>query len=544
MTLVTNVLFSKRDTHGTEVAGAVITLTGKTHDGKAVEFKLEDVELGADAALISETSGTEVKFKSGTAPTNFKNLADGVYTLHEEAAPDGFEVTTDITFSITDAIVYCTELDGNGIVVMTDTKKGEVAISKKNVLSEEIPGAKLTLTGKDSEGTAVVFDITEFTPGKDAKLISTENGTELTWTSGTTASLVKNLPSGTYVLKEEVAPSGYLVTTNITFTIEDGVVTGDSSVTGNTVTMIDEMKETSVSISKKNVFNDELPGATLTLTGTDFTGREVIFDIEDVELGTDAKLLTTEKGKEIKFVSGTTDTLVKGLNDGTYTLHEVSAPNGYEVTTDITFTIEDGVVTGTEVTSSTVTMIDEMTVTDIAISKKDTVGDELAGAKLTLTGKDFRDKDVVFDITKVELGTGAKLVSTENGKELTWTSGTSATLVKDLPNGTYTLHEETAPEGYIVATDITFTIENGTVTGETGVDGTSITMVDDIIVTTTSTTTTTTTTTTSTTTTATTTASKTSNPKTGVAGAGIPLAVILTAAGVAFAVRRKREDEE
>ena len=214
------------------------------------------------------------------------------------------------------------------------------------------------------------------------------------------------------------------------------------------------------------------------------------------------------------------------------------------MTTDITFTIEDGVVTGTEVTSSTVTMIDEMTVTDIAISKKDTVGDELAGAKLTLTGKDFRDNDVVFDITKVELGTGAKLVSTENGKELTWTSGTSATLVKDLPNGTYTLHEETAPEGYIVATDITFTIENGTVTGETGVDGTSITMVDDIIVTTTSTTTTTTTTTTSTTTTATTTASKTSNPKTGVAGAGIPLAVILTAAGVAFAVRRKREDEE
>ena len=83
-----------------------------------------------------------------------------------------------------------------------------------------------------------------------------------------------------------------------------------------------------------------------------------------------------------------------------------------------------------------------------------------------------------------------------------------------------------------------------TVTGETGVDGTSITMVDDIIVTTTSTTTTTTTTTTSTTTTATTTASETSNPKTGVAGAGIPFAVILTAAGVAFAVRRKREDEE
>ena len=218
------------------------------------------------------------------------------------------------------------------------------------------------------------------------------------------------------------------------------------------------------------------------------------------------------------------------------------------MTTDITFTIKDGVVTGTEVTSSTVTMIDEMTTSDIAISKKSTVGDELEGAELTLTGTDSRGNEVVFDITKVELGTGAKLVSTENGKELTWTSGTTSTLVKDLPNGTYTLHEVAAPSGYVVATDITFTIENGTVTGEVGIDGTTVTMIDDMVVTTTSTTTTSTTTTTTTTaattTTATTTASKTSNPQTGVAGAGIPLAVILTAAGVAFAVRRKREDEE
>ena len=550
VTLVTNVLISKRDTHSTEVAGATLTLTGKDADGNDIVFDLENVELGEGAELISETNGTEIKFKSGTAPTNFKNLVDGKYILHEEAAPDGYEVTTDIRFEIEDAIVYGDTLS-DGTVVMTDTKKGEVAISKKNVFSEEIPGATLTLTGKDSKGNAIVFDITEFVPGTGAKLITTENGTELTWTSGTTSSLVKNLPSGTYVLEEEAAPSGYVVTTDIEFTIEDGVVTGETNVTGNTVTMIDDMKETSVNISKKNVFDEELPGATLTLTGTDFTGREVIFDIEDVELGTGAKLVSTENGKEITFISGTTDTLIKGLNDGTYTLTEEAAPNGYLVTTAITFTIEDGVVTGTEVTSSTVTMIDEMVVTDIAISKKNTVGDEIEGAQLTITGKDSRGENVVFDIEKVELGTGAKLVSTENGTELTWTSGTTATLVKGLPDGTYTLHEDAAPSGYVVATDITFTIENGKVTGEVGVEGTTITMIDDMVVTTTSTTTTSTTTTTTTTTTtatstttATTTGSKTSNPKTGVAGAGIPLAVIITAAGVAFAVRRKREDEE
>ena len=42
--------------------------------------------------------------------------------------------------------------------------------------------------------------------------------------------------------------------------------------------------------------------------------------------------------------------------------------------------------------------------------------------------------------------------------------------MKNLPDGTYTLHEVVAPDGYEVATDIIFTIENGVVTGEAVVD--------------------------------------------------------------------------
>ena len=86
---------------------------------------------------------------------------------------------------------------------------------------------------------------------------------------------------------------------------------------------------------------------------------------------------------------------------------------------------------------------------------------------------------------------------------------------------------------------------NGEVTGEVGVEGSTITMIDDAVVTTTTVTTTTDKVTTTTTTAGTTTTtSKTSSPKTGVAGVGMPLAAVVLAAGVAFAVRRKREDEE
>ena len=72
-------------------------------------------------------------------------------------------------------------------------------------------------------------------------------------------------------------------------------------------------------------------------------------------------------------------------------------------------------------------------------------------------------------------------------------------MVRGLADGTYVLHEVAAPSGYEVTTDITFTIENGRVTGVTGVESNSVTMIDDMIVTTTEATTTTTGTTTTTT---------------------------------------------
>ncbi|MDE5558243.1 MAG: hypothetical protein K2J32_11245, partial [Ruminococcus sp.] len=58
-------------------------------------------------------------------------------------------------------------------------------------------------------------------------------------------------------------------------------------------------------------------------------------------------------------------------------------------------------------------------------------------------------------------------------------SGSEATYVKNLPDGTYTLHEVSAPNGYKVATDITFTIVNGVLTGDAVVDGDTVVMVDE-----------------------------------------------------------------
>ena len=93
------------------------------------------------------------------------------------------------------------------------------------------------------------------------------------------------------------------------------------------------------------------------------------------------------------------------------------------------------------------------------IRKQDVHSKEIKGAELTLTGTDKDGNAIEFPVGSVIPGPGAE-VRTGSGDKLVWISGDEATDIKNLPDGTYTLHEEVAPNGYKVATDITFVIEN------------------------------------------------------------------------------------
>ncbi|MGX7069551.1 Cna B-type domain-containing protein [Gemella bergeri] len=76
-------------------------------------------------------------------------------------------------------------------------------------------------------------------------------------------------------------------------------------------------------------------------------------------------------------------------------------------------------------------------------------------------------KEVQF--SKVNLGgkeiAGAKIQILKDGKVVaSWTSVENKTHKLKLAEGTYTFHEETAPEGYLAVTDITFTVDkNGNI---------------------------------------------------------------------------------
>ena len=162
---------------------------------------------------------------------------------------------------------------------------------------------------------------------------------------------------------------------------------------------------TKVEISKTDIAGNELPGATLTIYNKD---GEVVES----------------------WTSGGKPHYIEMLPIGEYTLHEESAPDGYLVAEDIRFEVQD---TG-EIQK--VAMKDD--VTKVEISKTDIAGNELPGAKLVIYDK------------------GGRVVES-------WISEEQPHSIEMLPAGEYTLHEETAPDGYLLAEDIPFEVRN---TGE------------------------------------------------------------------------------
>lgn len=177
----------------------------------------------------------------------------------------------------------------------------------------------------------------------------------------------------------------------------------------NKILRPEPIEKPSIIISKQDITTkEELPGASLKVTKDD-----VVID----------EWVSTSEKHEIK-----------DLEDGTYILTEITAPDGYEVAESITFTVENG-----KVSSREIIMYDAPISENIIISKQDaTTKKELPGAKLEL----FKD-GVMID---------------------TWISTTEVHVIASPSDGTYVLKEVTAPKGYEIAESITFEVKDGKVT--------------------------------------------------------------------------------
>lgn len=372
-----------------------------------------DTELpGAKLQLKDSTGKVLHDWISGTEAYEIDKLAPGEYVLHEEGAPDGYAYATDVSFTV--------EETGEVQLVTMKDEALSVTLSKKALTGdEELAGAELSL-----------YLVT-----------SDENGAETgrtlvdSWISGTKAHVItidsettgdtKLIAGAKYVLVETGAPDGYQYAYDMYF-----VINKDGSVTGSTVMRDAAIGE--LGISKKDINGEEVIGAHLQILDEN---SEVIEEWDSV--------------KEPHVVT---------LDAGTYTLVETIAPDGYQLSSSITFIVDaEGKATVAGVDQKgLITMTDDVVKVSISkVGKDGSASAELEGAsmKLTYTG------DGTLDNVTAKNGTIAKA-----DKVITWTSGTAAVILEKIPNGSYVLEEVTAPEGYEIATKITFDVKNGAVT--------------------------------------------------------------------------------
>ena len=321
----------------------------------------------------------------------------GKYIAKEIRAPLGYYVNEEpmeVTFTY----------DGQAVQVLESTctdKPTEMWVSKRDLTNdEELPGATLTI--KDADGNIVESWVSTDTPHR-------VTGLHL----GDAYTLTETRPADGYALADEItfrllqkvdedgnnlqeAEVYYLTKKSLLFwTWDDWKLLDDA-----TVIMRDDTIK--VEISKKDMTTmEELPGAELTITDKD--------------------------GKEIdRWVSTDKPHYIEKLPAGDYTLTEMKAPDGYAFAESVPFTVlPTGEVQKFEMQDDVI---------KVEISKVDiTTNKELPGAELIITNK------------------GGKVVEH-------WTSTDKPHYIEKLPAGDYTLTEITAPNGYEIAEDISFTV--------------------------------------------------------------------------------------
>jgi len=264
--------------------------TGKELPG--AHLKVTD----ADGNVVDEWTSTEGSHV-------IKELVVGnEYTMTETKPADGYVTAESITFTVE-----------NTAEIQKHEMKDDVTkvqISKTDITGDtEIPGAKLTILDKDDQ-------VVE------------------SWTSTEEAHYIEKLPIGRYTLREEQAPKGYLLTSDVTFEVKD---TGEIQ----KVVMKDDTAKGKVILNKTDKSSGE------PLKGVEFEFRDSKGKVLET-LKTDAAGHAESKLYEIAaFKNGKYDTAIK------YYLVETKTLDGYtldQTKHEVTFAYADDSTPVVEVT--------------------------------------------------------------------------------------------------------------------------------------------------------------------------------------------------
>lgn len=339
------------------------------------------------------------------------------YVLQEVSAPAGYLNATAVKFTI-GADNKITIVTGNAENINADRdtilvrdQELEVKIRKQDSYGLLLKGATLKICE---------YDMTTGTVG--AEVVTFETG----------ASVYTVLPQSlysdaSYILQELDAPDGYKLAEDIVFTIDRyGRITRADGVPVYNNTIVMEDDEAGLGIGKLALeTGDGLAGSTLQLTAVDdpyFTEQTWV---------SDGHVRTWDL---TDFTPGCT-----------YILTEINAPDGYAYTDPITFTIDADdhqiYIDGEKVENRTVHIEDAKLM--LVVSKQDLYSKaEIAGAELAVVDRN------------------GQTVASWTSQNSEWNVDTSKFIAgKDGGYAEYTLKETKAPNGYRLADDIVFAID-------------------------------------------------------------------------------------
>ena len=490
-----------------EVTKADIT-TGTELDGASMSV------LDKDGNVID--SWTSVK----DSPHVIKRLQVGkTYILREELAPYGYLRATDVEFTISDtAEVQKVKMEDEVPVArLLVNKKGEFldSVSLLDNAKGMIEHLFNYVTGNLTDVTFNVYaaEAIRAADGVSADYYAADELVGSITTDGNGIAQMDNLPLGRYYIVEKETAHGYVLDNEpryVDLTYRDQ----DTPLVTYSADWQNARQRVQVEVLKKEKDSDKvLSGAIFGLYAAD----DIVSSKGKVLLAKDTliELKTTDEDGKIQFVA---DLPI----DSRYYIKELAAPDGYvtdQEPQEFTFEYQGS---GTSVAEYAFTFEDEQTT--VELSKADlTDKKELPGASLKVTDEDENTVDewvskeeahiikglivgkkykmtetkpadgyvtaesieftventkevqkhqMLDDVTKVEISKkdiadssevpGAKLIILDkDGKKVeSWTSTDKPHMVEKLPVGEYTLREEQAPDGYLIAEDVKFTVKD------------------------------------------------------------------------------------
>lgn len=413
--------------------------------------------------VVEVTNTDNVKINKETGVYAFANLDPGYYTIKETPGVGFEDENLVITFRVTDEKEITSVNGATATSSSNDYSKYFEIVNKREPFDNKLTLTKAFINQGGESITGTDYDTLL---GDVTFKMYDEAGSEVTgftYDSNTDSWVVEHLEPGDYIIKETDCPDDFVKAGDIEVSVvmtAPTETTITATYTGNLTTdMVVTQDAQNLAYIELDVANHQkvenyfaIDKKYMDAFGDEITDAELVADfIENTEFVYKAAGSTVETS--MPFDETKQQYVLEDLQTGTYTITEV-APDGFIAISDITLTVatdgsitvtyggeaSDVVVTDSETEANTTTAVvyNYHESGSVNIGKYDIVsGDELPGAKITITDK---DGNVIDEWTSTESVHKIDVSEFKAGKE-------------------YTLTEVTAPFGYELAESIVFKLD-------------------------------------------------------------------------------------